>query len=253
MFQKNSLISVCIVAVVCLFLMAAKPDGITKFTSIWIGDSTQTADVTPGENDAYIYGTLEVDGAARFDGGTTLPAGDISSDDIADITRVITLSLCSAWLEGVGPIGIDGTTAPGINTTALDGIYGIVYGSSAEVASLGWTFTIPPDYSTGLAFRTLVSTDTDTATASFSLDWELWRNRADTTFNASAYTQTAVGFSAGSTPSASNEMLTLTADATALAAITAGDIVTVKLINADARVSGTTEIKSLEARYTAVR
>lgn len=180
--------------------------------------------------------------------------GVISATNIADITRSIHLDLASAWLNGTGMLGNDGTTAPGISTTGTDGIPAIVYASSAETASIGWTFSVPADYSTALAFRMLVSTDTNTATSGFGMGWALFSNRDATTFS-NAITQTGVTLPAGTkTPAASNAMLTFTVNATGLAAITAGDWVTVYFWNADTRAAAsTTEIKGVEARYTSVQ
>jgi len=72
------------------------PDGLTRFTNILICDPEDTPDVTPGKDDAYIKGTLEVDGSTRLDddvdinadldvsGSVTFPGGtDITLDDVA--------------------------------------------------------------------------------------------------------------------------------------------------------------------------
>lgn len=56
---------------VAFVAIAAKPSGLTHFTSLWIGDKTDTADVTPGNNDLFVSGTAEFDGAVRIDGGLT--------------------------------------------------------------------------------------------------------------------------------------------------------------------------------------
>lgn len=75
MFKKirnEPLVVLCIVLWLAFFVIAAKPDGMTGLTSLWIGDQTVTADVTPAENDLFVAGTLEVDGAARFDGAIGL-------------------------------------------------------------------------------------------------------------------------------------------------------------------------------------
>jgi hypothetical protein len=43
----------------------------THFTSVFIGDPSDTADVTPGDNDLFVSGTAEFDGAVRIDGALT--------------------------------------------------------------------------------------------------------------------------------------------------------------------------------------
>jgi len=244
----------CLIPIAVL-LIAAKPDGITHLTSLWIGDRTDTAGVTPGDNDLFVSGTAEVDGIIYADGGISDVTGGVTSTEIADITRSIHIDLLSAWLEGTGMLGNDGITAPGVSTAATDGIPKVVYATSAETASVGWTIFIPADYSTGLAFRVMTSSSLGT-TSGFGLSWELWVNKNLTTFDAAAYAQTSVG-SAQTTTAAldvSNEVLTLTADATALAGIAAGDAVTILIGNADTRAAaGTTEICAIEARYTAVQ
>ena len=51
------------IAAICLLLtIAAKPAGITHLTSLWVGDSTDTATTTPGDNDLFVSGTAEFDG-----------------------------------------------------------------------------------------------------------------------------------------------------------------------------------------------
>ena len=219
--------------------------------------------LTPKSTDTYTIDSRNTSGTTTFsvtpDGLTALTGitgtGVVSSTNITDITRSIPLSIVSAWLEGTGPIGIDGTTAPGVSVNGDDGIISIVYATSAERASLGWTFAVPADYSTALAFRMLTSTSSNTATSGFGISWELWVNKDATTFDAAPYSQTTATMPAGTmTPAASNALLTFTADATALAGIAAGDWVTILIGNADTRDAGaTTEIKGLEGRYTATQ
>lgn len=184
----------------------------------------------------------------------TVPPGSISSTDIADITRSIPLQLVAAQLNSAGTItviGNDGTTAPGL--AAADGVGAIIWAASSEVASIGWSFQVPADYSSGLSFRLLVSSDNNTSYGSWGLAWMLYVNNPNVAFDATAYTQTTV-LNTVTTPAASNIMLTFTADATAAADIAVGDTVTVWFGGGDGRTgSYTTEVKSVEARYTAVQ
>lgn len=215
--------------------------------------------LTPKSTDTYTIDSRNTSGTTTF---TVTPAGEaaitsmsgtgvISATNIADVTRSIHLDLLSAWLNGTGMLGNDGTTAPGVSTTGTDGIPAVVYASSAETASLGWSFAVPADYVGALAFRMLVSSSAATP-ASMSIDWEIWANRTEVVFDAAQFGQTAVSPTIDLT--ATNQVLTFTADATALAGIAAGDIVSVMFWNADTRVAAsTTEIKGIEARYTATQ
>lgn len=165
-----------------------------------------------------------------------------------DPTKSFELMLTGAFLDGTGMIGADGTTAPGIAET--DNVPAIVYASSGEQVKLQWTFTMPTDYGSGLSFRVMMSSSAATSTGQ-SIDWQLWNNRDDTTFDASAIGQAAVA-PTSATLNASNEVVTLTIDATGEAALSAGDVVTVDIWNAGTS-DATTEIKAIQARYTATQ
>uniref|UniRef100_A0A6H1ZRK0 Uncharacterized protein n=1 Tax=viral metagenome TaxID=1070528 RepID=A0A6H1ZRK0_9ZZZZ len=239
-----------LLVMLALAVIAAKPAGITQLTSLWIGDATQTATVTPGDNDVYIYGTLEVDGMAYFDAGLTLTD---TNGLVAPRTAGFTLPLAGAYVNGAGIILT--TTTPDMPATAVDALPVIVYANSTETTSIGWTFMLPYDYSSGLSFRMMISSSTNSSYASLGVDWNIFVN------------DTAAGFSAGSpetvvwntcpTPSVSNSFLTLTvADAGTVADLQAGDSVTVYFWNGGGAVGGdaiTLEIKNVEVRYTAAR
>uniref|UniRef100_A0A6H1ZKM1 Uncharacterized protein n=1 Tax=viral metagenome TaxID=1070528 RepID=A0A6H1ZKM1_9ZZZZ len=180
--------------------------------------------------------------------------GDITATNIADVTRSIQLPLAAAIYDNAGSwdvIGNDGTTSPGIDY--VDGIPAIIYATSAETASIAWTFIVPADYSSGLSFRMMVSSSSNTSYDSLGLDWVLFVNNFSTAFDAAAFAQTAVA-NTNAFPATSNVLLTFTADATAAADIAAGDVVTVGFFNNDGRTVGaTTEIKAVEGRYTAIQ
>jgi hypothetical protein len=199
-------------------------------------------------------GTVTHEGTVVLTDATITGTGKITATHIADPTRSIPFQLAAASFNNAGTINVignDGTTAPGI--AAVDLVPAIVYASSAEVASIGWTFVVPPNYSSGLAFRMLISSSSDTASASIGFDWNLFVNNFSTAFDATAYEQTAVANTTDN-PSTSNVLLTFTADATAAADIAAGDVVTVWFWNNDSRVAtATTEVKAVEARYTATQ
>lgn len=190
------------------------------------------------EHNLTVKKNVTVDGNLTVSGTTTVPTGSGSFE----------IPLPAFHINGTGPMGADGSTAPGIATT--DNIPKIVYASSAETASIGYSFGLPSDYSSGLAFRMLLSSSAATP-ASMSIDWQLFVNRSGVAFDAVPYSQTAISPTLNLT--ATNENITFSADATALAGISAGDIITLWFWNADSRAEGTTEIGNVQGRYTKTR
>lgn len=73
----------------------ADPDP-TRFTSLWVGAPSDVPDVTCGDNDLYVKGTLEVDGAARFDAAQTfngsVTLGDASADTVTVNADTVSLT-----------------------------------------------------------------------------------------------------------------------------------------------------------------
>ena len=143
---------------------------------------------------------------------------------------------------------LDGTTAPGFATP--DSVLSLVYANSTETASIAYGFRVPYDYSGGLGFRIILSSDVSSPA---TVGWDLLVNADDTAFATSHYQQTA-GVVAGTNLSVSNEIMTLTANTTALAQISAGKWVRVAFWNQTTHVphSATTtlEIKGIEMYYT---
>jgi len=241
-----------ILALVLLLLVFAFPvlsvyyDG--YFTNLLVKGQIDIPEVTapgsPGSNVGRLY-------VADDSGTTTLYFKD-SAGTAANLNgkpeRGFNLPLVAAFIDGTGVMGNDGTTAPGMAET--DSIPAIVYASSAETTKIQWTFRVPADYSTGLGFRILMSSDGASA-ASQSIDWALWINADDTTFDAASIEQTAVA-GTSATLDVSNELITLAVDATGEAAISAGVFVTVDIWNAGTS-SNTTEIKGVQAYYTATK
>lgn len=250
MRKKYLIVSLLVVVLVAFTIAATTWDQtFARFTNIWVGETNDTPGNTLVTNSVYIKGDVE------FDGTFYPPTGGVSSTHIADITRSIPLQLVAAALDSAGTvtvIGNDGTTAPGI--AAVDGIPALVYANSTEVASLGWTFTIPADFSSSLSFRMMVSSDSDASYSSLGISWAVFVNNPSVAFDATAYAQTAV-LNTVATPSASNVVLTFTPSASVVADVAAGDVVTVWFGNGDGRsgAAKTTEIKMAEARYTAVQ
>lgn len=234
---------------IALCVIAAKPAGITQLTSLWVGDPAQTATVTPGDNDAYIYGTLEVDGAAYFDGGVTLTD---TNGLTAPRTAELTIPLLSAYVNGAGLIST--ATTPDAPATAVDGLPVIVYAASSETTSIGYTVMLPYDYSSGLSFRIMISSDSSVSYTSLGLDWAVFVNNGSTAFGTGS--PEAQVMNSEASPSAKNAILTFTvADAGTISLLSAGTTVTAYFWNQDGRsgASKTNEIKAIGARYTAAR
>lgn len=144
---------------------------------------------------------------------------------------------------------IDDASAP--NLTTVDNIPAIVWDSSAEITGIQKTFRLPPDYvpGTALVLYALISSDTAAGTTT-GLDWSLWDNADDTAFDAAAIAQSSV-MSTSTTLDASNDILTLTLDATGIAALIAGHFYTIEVFNATTHVSANLELKGLDGVYTA--
>lgn len=166
--------------------------------------------------------------------------------DVPNITREVYLPLAAAFLDGTGVIGNDGTTAPGLAET--DNIPAIVYASSGESTKLQWTFRLPNDYVSGLTLKVLASSSVADGTEQ-AVDWQIWVNGDDVTFDAGAIAQTGAAFS-NATLDASDEEVSMALDDTGEAALTAGATVTIDLWNAGTS-DGTLEIKGVQLLYQA--
>lgn len=121
-----------ILAVVCgpfYLAMSAPPDeqvlqgsGLRLYqldvvgAALRVGEGS-TPDVTPGEDDLYVEGTFEVDGAVRLDGGLTLVNGTITTamlgDDSVTTSKLISGAVTTIKLED------DSVTTSKINEDAV--------------------------------------------------------------------------------------------------------------------------------------
>lgn len=182
---------------------------------------------------------------ARNSSSSTVFSVDTSGNVVGTSKRYMSLPLAAAFIDGTGVIGNDGTTAPGI--AEHDNVPAIVYASSGETTAIQYTFRLPDDYSNGLVFKMLISAG-EASGANHSIDWSLWENVDGTVFDAAAMAQTAVT-SDETALNTKNDVLTFTANATALAAYAAGDWVTVDFFNAGTSDT-TTEIKGIDVYYT---
>lgn len=255
MFKKirNEPLAVLVLVLLLGFaVLAAKPAGMTGLTSLWVGDQTQTADVTPGANDVYVYGTFEADGAARFDGAVDMNGAlDVAGAFTNANTKSFVIPITAVYVNGVGVVSA--TSSPSLLAVAPGGTPALVYGASTVTTSFGHSFIAPTDYSGAMAFRmfhkTLLAA---TSPTSFAMDWELWVNKSNTLIDAAPFKQSRVN--GGSTEfQTSNQVMTFTVNTIAIAGIAAGDLVTVYWSPYDTRAVPSAlydfEITGLEGRY----
>ena len=236
--RSEPLAVLVLVLLIGVLALAAKPAGITQLTSLWIGDATDTADVTPGANDLFVSGTAEIDGAVRIDGALAV-AGAITSTT----TRSFDLNVAGGGVDG--GYDLDESSTPDLST--CDGIPCLVWADSGETTAVGWTFRLPSDFSSGLVVYALVSSN-GASGAGQILDWAAFVNTDDVGF-ASATAQTGVACTSA-TLNASNEVLTLTSNGTAEALYAAGTWVTLEFFNASTD-DDDLELKGLTVTYTA--
>lgn len=240
LFVAVVVLSLCIIP----FANADRPNGISRSQHLWVGQDSDDPATTVGEDDAYIKGTLEVDGAVRLDGAVTITGGLTSTT-----TRSFALQLGAGGSDGGNDV--DDASVPALS--AADGIPALIWANSGETTAVGWTFRLPSDFSSGLVVYALISSGAD-QTASpelIALDWAIFMNKDGVAFDAAEVPQTAVE-NAETGLSGTNEVLTLTADATAEALFVAGDWITLEFFNAST-TDQTLELKGLEVTYTATQ
>jgi hypothetical protein len=104
---------------------------------------------------------------------------------------------------------------------------------------------VPSDYSSGMVFYALVSSNASSG-AGQKLDWALTQNKTGTGFG-TAVGQDVVSCTSA-TLNASNEVLTLTVDATGAALFTAGAWITIEVFNASTD-DDDLELKGLQGSY----
>lgn len=247
-------------AIFCLLIIAAKPAGITQVTSLWVGDSTDTADVTPGVNDLFVSGTAEIDGAARFDGATALN-GSLSGSNVLDedamtsnsatavatqqsvkayVDRLkrTTIQLASVFVDGTGPI----TAASAPNLATTDNVGAITYDNSGETSEIQFTY-MPTNSFAGLQVNVIANSSV-AAGSQQALDWSVFVYADDAAIG-TVIAQTGASFSSTSLDT-SGELMTLTLDATGIAAVTGGTSrMHIALWN-NGTSNGTLEIKNID-------
>ena len=259
MKKKYLVLSLLVVALVGFTIAATTWDmSWPRFDRLWVGESSDTPGNTLGSNSVYVKGDLEIDGALYIDGGIT-GTGVITGTNVADVTRGFEIPITALWIDASpGTMGIDGSSAPGLATT--DVLPKVVW-ASGEVTSVSYTFMVPPDYVSSLGFRVMVSSNISTSVALWGLRWAVKVNEpvgGFYTYTYASYEQTYATCPTTTSPAVSNALLTLTvSEAIPAVTINAGDLVTVDLWPYDIRTygagGGTTEIYSIQARYTATQ
>jgi len=174
---------------------------------------------------------------AYFD-AAAFGSGLISATEIADVIREIYLPMAGWAVDGGDDI--DENTAPDIGDD--DNIPSITWDNSGETGAIQATFRLPSTYVSGLTIYCLVSSDTDVGIAG-ALDWRIWVNNDGVAFDATAIEQSEVLMGSASNPDVSNEVLTLTLNATGETACIAGTWVTVDIFNATSHESANLKLK----------
>lgn len=192
---------------------------------------------------------LQVESGAelQLDSGSTLDlvSGSVTAAHIADPTRTIYFDIGAAAVDSGNDV--DDASAP--NLTTLDNIPAILWDDSGETVGVQWTFPVPADYSSGMVVYAMVSSNDASGTGT-KLDWALIKNADDTGF-ASLTAQDLVECTSA-TLDASNEILTLTPDATGAALFVDGAIITLELFNASTN-DDDLELKAAWAEYVATQ
>lgn len=150
----------------------------------------------------------------------------------------IPVDLASVFVDGTGPI----TNATAPNLTTVDNVGAIVYDDSSETAEIQFSWF--PDVSfTAMSVKLLVTSD-DASGADNSIDWSIFVHGDDVAIP-SAIAQTHATLTSA-TLDVSEELVTLTLDATGIAAVTAGTSgVTIAVWNQGSGAAETLEIKKI--------
>ena len=161
-------------------------------------------------------------------------------------TGYMEIPLAGLVVDGSGN-DVDDGSAPDI--TSCDNIPCIVWADSGETVAVQHTFRLPSDFSANMTVYALISSNGASGSGQI-LDWAIWENITDTTFDAAAMAQAGVE-ATSATLNASNEVLTLEADATAESAFTAGRWYTIEFFNASTD-DDDLELKGLSLVYDKV-
>lgn len=158
----------------------------------------------------------------------------------AHFPKRIAVPLGSVFVDGGNDID-DGSTP---NITTVDNMGAILYDDSSETTGVQFPWAPSSGYVSGMQLEVVMSSDVADGTTQY-IGWSVFVIDNDGTFP-TASAQTGVA-GTSTTLDASNEVVTLTLNATAEALITAGtSLVTIELWSSGASGSlGTTEIKAI--------
>ena len=158
----------------------------------------------------------------------------------AHFPKRIAVPLASVFCDG-GNDADDGSTP---TLTEHDGVGALVYDNSGETTGFQFPWSPSSGYVSGMQVQVVISSDTADGTAQY-IDWSIFVQDTDTAFGSETAQLGVIGTSA--TLDASNEVVTLTLNATGEALITAGSSVVIVELWSSPVVGclGTTEIKAV--------
>lgn len=242
--KKLKYIIIAFLLVAAIFIGAAAWDNsMTRFKRLWIGDTDDTSTIAVGDDDAYIKGTLEVDGILYADGGVSDTTGGVTAGEIADVVRYYQLPLMSFTHNGSA--AITASTAPGLE---IDDLVSNIVWADGETTPIQTTFRIPSDYSSGGLFK-VFATESDSTTPN-QVDFDVYVNADGTAADAAATGQTPVAL-AGTTSTPDEITLTVATD---FASLAAGKWVTLRIWRDNtADGTGDLEVKGVAFYYTATQ
>jgi len=176
--------------------------------NVTIGDDLTVTD------DADVGGDLGVTGTLTVIGDAVLPTGSIGAGEITDAVYRIPVPLASVFVDGTGPI----TSSSAPNLTTTDNVAAIVWDNSGETAEI--QFPWYPDTNFTSLTVNLICTSSGADGTEHAVDWGIWVHGNDVGLP-SVIGQTGASLTSA-TLDASEELVTLTLDATGIAAIAAG-------------------------------
>ena len=254
MFKKIRNKPLTILAIVlwgAFFVIAAKPAGITHLTSLWIGDATDTADVTPGANDLFVSGTAEIDGAVRIDGALDLNSTMIISGVLTATgnTSVINLPLAGPLKSNTtGSINlattvVSASSKPGLE---IDDSHVKLVWADGETTMRQIMFVVPDGYAEGGSFEIYCTRSSNGAPP--AIDYSVLVNRATgNVSNEVSVNQTAVALSKWQISSPQQVNLPVPGD---FATLAAADIVTFFYWRSNVENTSTDDLEVMNVLFT---
>jgi hypothetical protein len=185
---------------------------------------------------AYVTGTLTVIGDA------VLPTGSIGAGEIEDRVHRIPVPLASVFVDGTGPI----TSSSAPNLTTVDNAGAIVYDDHSEHAEIQFDW-YPDTYFTGMEVHLWCSSSGADGTE-HAVDWSVLVHDDGVAFP-TAIAQTGASLTSSALDEHEEEV-TLTLNATAIAAITGGSSAVDVAVWNDGTSDNTFEIKKIAIHET---